>query len=518
MFLTSIKIFSLQQNALTRRVQVFTSGKKISCNISFVLLSIVFLQFFYSPLLAQSKVFQIKADSVRIFSNCDTAEFILENRTRDITNAVLTNKGRGVTEFKKVLYKINDTLYTIGGDTINTITFGVNLYNANGALRGNRVVDGNSQSLQFRNNESSLIANIKRPVILSRTGLDSVLADNITTIATSPFSGLAVRGTGCDVTMNLISDSVGSCNEGQQIDFTTVKPRKDSWLSAVAAKNPDIDKYLLGRIQLLTDNRYADYAKMGFSIKTDTVFYKDGAYSLYIPGTRGGYTPYPLLALKPAFKDNDLGLHVKMPYAQVNGGLFVGYGRDWYFNSKNANDIISGVDDVPGYTNPFFETRFSVYADSLPLKIYKLPNLRANSFLTYSPTKTAEGNNVAFEYKDSVYEEMRNYVSMKGFTTPSDISLKENITATTFDVHRLLDMPVKDFNYRKDMAKTKYTGLIAQELKKNLPELVQGIEGNYSIDYVKMVPYLLKIVQEQQKQIDMLAKRVETVLAQSTNK
>ena len=41
--------------------------------------------------------------------------------------------------------------------------------------------------------------------------------------------------------------------------------------------------------------------------------------------------------------------------------------------------------------------------------------------------------------------------------------------------------------------------MIAQELKTVIPELVIGNEGNYSIDYVKMVPYLLKALQNQKQ-------------------
>ena len=58
-----------------------------------------------------------------------------------------------------------------------------------------------------------------------------------------------------------------------------------------------------------------------------------------------------------------------------------------------------------------------------------------------------------------------------------------------------MNLALKDFNYKTDKNKRRYTGLIAQELATVIPELVQGKEGSYSIDYVKMVPYLLKAVQ-----------------------
>lgn len=46
-------------------------------------------------------VHQIKADSVRIYGACDTAELILENRTQD-TLGFLFNRGKGRTEFRKL--------------------------------------------------------------------------------------------------------------------------------------------------------------------------------------------------------------------------------------------------------------------------------------------------------------------------------------------------------------------------------------------------------------------------------
>ena len=455
---------------------------------------------------AQKKNYQIKADSVRIFNNCDTAEFILENRTRLVLNGVLTNKENGVTEFRKVMIKLNDSLYMIGGDTLNATALSKNIYNANGVINSDRLVDGNNKNVQFRNNSSYLIANNARPVIVSRTPIDSFLLDKINSSGSSPFTGLAVRGTGCDAAIDLVSDSAGTCNELQSINFVTLKPRKDSWLTNIS---PQLSSpYLLGRIQLETSKTIADFSTLNFAVKSDTAFYNDGAYVLYTPGKAGGYTPYPVMSINPSFKHPVLGYATRMPWVQVNGGLFVGYGRNWYFNSRNANDIIDGVDNVPGYKQAFYETRFSVYADSLPLKMYKLPSIKGSAFLTYSPGRTVEGNNVAFEYKDSIYEEIRNYISVAGLTTPSDLNLKENISFSRFNTNKLLSLSIKDFNYKTDKNKTRYTGLIAQELKTMIPVLVSGKEGNYSIDYVKMVPYLLKAFQDQQSVIQDQQKEI----------
>ncbi|HEY9261101.1 MAG TPA: hypothetical protein VIP81_24225, partial [Chitinophaga sp.] len=69
------------------------------------------------------QVYQIRADSVRIYNVCDTAELILENRTQGVSG-FLFNKGRGRTEFRKVrLEKIGNSQIAISGqDTLDLST------------------------------------------------------------------------------------------------------------------------------------------------------------------------------------------------------------------------------------------------------------------------------------------------------------------------------------------------------------------------------------------------------------
>ena len=64
-------------------------------------------------------VYTINADSVKITNHCDTAELIIENHTQNVPG-FLYNKGRGRTEFRKALQKLNATTYLIGGDTLFT--------------------------------------------------------------------------------------------------------------------------------------------------------------------------------------------------------------------------------------------------------------------------------------------------------------------------------------------------------------------------------------------------------------
>jgi hypothetical protein len=68
-------------------------------------------------------VYTIKADSVKITNSCDTAELIIENHTQTVPG-FLYNKGRGRTEFRRGAVKISDSVYVVGGDTINVMAPG----------------------------------------------------------------------------------------------------------------------------------------------------------------------------------------------------------------------------------------------------------------------------------------------------------------------------------------------------------------------------------------------------------
>lgn len=68
-------------------------------------------------------VYQIRADSVRIYNVCDTAELIIENRTRGVSG-FLYNKGNGVTEFRRIQLESvgNGQIAIIGQDTLDLST------------------------------------------------------------------------------------------------------------------------------------------------------------------------------------------------------------------------------------------------------------------------------------------------------------------------------------------------------------------------------------------------------------
>lgn len=83
-------------------------------------LPLIIFALLLSSLVKGQYVYHMKADSVRVYSDCDTAELVLKNHTKD-TLAYLYNKGGGRTEFRRInLEPTNDGRLSItSGDTVS---------------------------------------------------------------------------------------------------------------------------------------------------------------------------------------------------------------------------------------------------------------------------------------------------------------------------------------------------------------------------------------------------------------
>jgi len=94
----------------------------------------------------------------------------------------------------------------------------------------------------------------------------------------------------------------------------------------------------------------------------------------------------------------------------------------------------------------------------------------------------------------------------------SDARVKTNVAETKFELDDLLKLKVVDFNYTKDYAEditTVHTGLIAQDVEKIYPYAVETLENIKfdefkMIDYKKLVPLLIKSMQELETRVKEL--------------
>jgi hypothetical protein len=99
--------------------------------------------------------------------------------------------------------------------------------------------------------------------------------------------------------------------------------------------------------------------------------------------------------------------------------------------------------------------------------------------------------------------------SAGGWSSNSDISLKENLVKIDNAINKVSDLNGYHYNMIDDV-ENKQVGLIAQDVEKVLPEAVsKHFSKSYEkeilgVDYTKIVPLLVEAIKEQQAQIDEL--------------
>jgi hypothetical protein len=99
-------------------------------------------------------------------------------------------------------------------------------------------------------------------------------------------------------------------------------------------------------------------------------------------------------------------------------------------------------------------------------------------------------------------------ITATDFNSASDINLKENIRPIENPLDKVLQINGVEFDWKDNQQSS--MGVIAQEVEKVFPELVKTAE-NKSVNYNGLVGVLIEAVKEQQKQINILKKRIENL-------
>jgi hypothetical protein len=104
-------------------------------------------------------------------------------------------------------------------------------------------------------------------------------------------------------------------------------------------------------------------------------------------------------------------------------------------------------------------------------------------------------------------------ISASAFNVSSDRRLKTNINDLQYGLKEILALEPVSYNWKTTPAVDKQIGLIAQDTKKTIPEIVSGNEetGKLSINYTELIPVLINAIKEQQQQIDLLKKDIESL-------
>ena len=96
----------------------------------------------------------------------------------------------------------------------------------------------------------------------------------------------------------------------------------------------------------------------------------------------------------------------------------------------------------------------------------------------------------------------------------SDLAYKEDVRPLEDGLEKILQLRGVVYKWKDSEDRNDIAGVIAQEVKEVLPNLVSGEEGSYGVDYIKMIPYLIEAVKEQQVIIDTLKSEVEILKGQ----
>ena len=88
-------------------------------------------------------------------------------------------------------------------------------------------------------------------------------------------------------------------------------------------------------------------------------------------------------------------------------------------------------------------------------------------------------------------------VSTVGWTTTSDIRLKENFLPLENNLDKILKIRGFNYNYKDQPASKKQIGVIAQEVQKVFPETIsQNEDGFLSVDYPRLVAPVIEAIRE----------------------
>jgi hypothetical protein len=90
-----------------------------------------------------------------------------------------------------------------------------------------------------------------------------------------------------------------------------------------------------------------------------------------------------------------------------------------------------------------------------------------------------------------------------GALSGSDATMKHNIqSVSSAESSRIHELQPRKFNWKSDPTGKPVYGLLAQEVKKVYPHMVQdGPNGKLALDYQQLIPLLLSEVKSLKKQV-----------------
>ena len=133
-------------------------------------------------------------------------------------------------------------------------------------------------------------------------------------------------------------------------------------------------------------------------------------------------------------------------------------------------------------------------------------------FVIGNGTSNSNRSDAMIVYKDgSVW--MQGDLTVNSTSYTSDIRLKHHIRPSQYGLNDILNIEVKDYQFKKDATNHLHTGFLAQQLHTVFPHAVK--EGGddettnpWTVDYASLTPLLVKGMQEQQAVIDNQSRKI----------
>jgi hypothetical protein len=109
-------------------------------------------------------------------------------------------------------------------------------------------------------------------------------------------------------------------------------------------------------------------------------------------------------------------------------------------------------------------------------------------------------------------------ITTSAISCPSDLRYKKNIVPLDNPIERLMQINAVQYNWRREefpnmnFSDKLQTGFIAQDLEKIFPEMVFTDDAGYKyIYYSRLTPLLVETIKEQQKQIEVITKKLTEI-------
>jgi hypothetical protein len=130
-------------------------------------------------------------------------------------------------------------------------------------------------------------------------------------------------------------------------------------------------------------------------------------------------------------------------------------------------------------------------------------------------TRDSEGNPI-LKRKEEITTDGKTITAAGGtvqagrFLYISDGRLKKNISPLNSSLEKILSLRGVSFDWKSNEKHD--VGFIAQEVKRSIPEVVfESNTKKLSVDYSRLVPFLVEAIKKQQDEIDKLKREIQRI-------